>query len=853
MAERTPARARAKVTAVARPRTVSTPALAKENDGTARNQGTPITKRPSESPPPESRASPRFGDREDATPPLTRSRPALGGSNTQSWPSLPRAQPGGVAPPPPAMPPAQLGDTRPPSKDGSDAGGGRRVVRAGSASAVRPVVRPSSGKVTGVRRAAATTPAWASSEDARERDALEASEKQAREAQEAREREAQEARLAERERQMKDRARELELREEEAREREARGEREEQEAREREERRAREEQEAAERGAHEVREAADRRAPEELLRELEERRVREELEARDRETREREAREQEERARLERERKAREHEAREREARQQAEEEEARVQALSKGEQARIREKEALEHMARIKAKKDEEERIVREAREKALERKRLQEEREAKEREAEEKRKEEERQRIEAAKEEERQRIEAAKQEVIEARARAARELAKPDRTSIQFDETTPLEELLTLLQSAQFQITDMHAEIQNLKNSVLQAAKAQSEKAIIFQNEKEEMAAKIATLEEETKALKQENASLSSRKVGWGDEAGDDDSRSSRSMAGSKGILELAIRPDTTASWGSRPYTATSLASFASASSHASLVYSASPNSMRSVAEWIFPLQTRSLPPDKPYDRVLLPPNDPRREWLEGYVKGSLMHHRKSYDSDDWCPPPEVEIIRVSEVLNPTSSNAYGQQLAQMQEIWTTDRESVPELVRAIPIRTSWNGPRMNEVLLFHGCKWDAVFGILREGFDTRLGGTGTGAAFGIGSYFTTVASKADGYTERWEDWEHHPDVEVPPELRCMLVARVALGEIHEMEEADASLRRPPPGPNNVRCDSVLGVPRDRGGCVDYDEFVIYKPAQATPQFIVDYQHISSCQCRCCSRSKF
>ena len=49
---------------------------------------------------------------------------------------------------------------------------------------------------------------------------------------------------------------------------------------------------------------------------------------------------------------------------------------------------------------------------------------------------------------------------------------------------------------------------------------------------------------------------------------------------------------------------------------------------------------------------------------------------------------------------------------------------------------------------------------------------GGINTGAAFGIGCYFTTVgsplkgrssgaaplqvASKADAYTERWEEWE-------------------------------------------------------------------------------------------------
>ncbi|CAE7806991.1 SBE2.1 [Symbiodinium sp. CCMP2592] len=290
--------------------------------------------------------------------------------------------------------------------------------------------------------------------------------------------------------------------------------------------------------------------------------------------------------------------------------------------------------------------------------------------------------------------------------------------------------------------------------------------------------------------------------------------------------------------------------LVSFESAASQASLIYCSSANSLRSVAEWVFPLQNRILPPEKTYDRQLLAPSDPRRQWLEEYIQGSLMSHRKMYDSEEWCSPPQIEIIRISEVFNPIVNNAYYQQLSQMQEVWGTDRQAVPEMSRAIPIRTAWDRNRMNEVLLFHGCKWDSLFGILREGFDPRLGGINTGAAFGIGCYFTTVASKADAYTERWEEWEGRPNCEIPADLRCLLVARVALGEISELRDADASLRRPPCSTADVRCDSVLGVPRARGGCVDYDEFVIYKQAQATPQFIVDYKHIDCCTCRSCMR---
>eukprot|EP00931_Biecheleriopsis_adriatica_P064881 TRINITY_DN39559_c0_g1_i1.p1 TRINITY_DN39559_c0_g1~~TRINITY_DN39559_c0_g1_i1.p1 ORF type:complete len:584 (+),score=82.36 TRINITY_DN39559_c0_g1_i1:29-1753(+) len=363
-------------------------------------------------------------------------------------------------------------------------------------------------------------------------------------------------------------------------------------------------------------------------------------------------------------------------------------------------------------------------------------------------------------------------------------------------------------------------------------------------------------ATLQQERESFDQERTSLKAEKTSLEKEVSilrKEKKMDGISEDGTDSLhLSEVSRPPTANSKESRPMTVGSGRSYETAASQASLIYSTSPSSLRSIAEWVFPLQSRSLPPERPYERQLLANNDPRRQWIEEYIQGSLHSHRVAYDSDEWCTPPQIEVVRVSEVINPLTNTAYTQQLAHMQEVWITDREPVPELARAIPIRTSWQGKRMNEVLLFHGCSWDALFGILREGFDPRLGGTNTGAAFGIGSYFTTVASKADGYTEKWGDWQRRPSCDIPMDLRCLLVARVALGEVHELRTADSSLRRPPTGPDDVRCDSVLGVPRGRGGCVDYDEFVIYKQSQATPQFIVDYKHMDNCNCRACRNSK-
>lgn len=419
---------------------------------------------------------------------------------------------------------------------------------------------------------------------------------------------------------------------------------------------------------------------------------------------------------------------------------------------------------------------------------------------------------------------------------------------------------------QAARAELLSLRAENARLRSETLEEHRLLSERLAAAEQDKASAAARCRELEALLKA--QETALAESRREAAQakEEAEHQRAEMEALQARCQGLeksqevrkvgWELVAKKDLeTDSKEPRPATSQSvnsgtLVSFESAASQASLIYCSSANSLRSVAEWVFPLQNRILPPEKTYDRQLLAPSDPRRQWLEEYIQGSLMSHRKMYDSEEWCSPPQIEIIRISEVFNPIVNNAYYQQLSQMQEVWGTDRQPLPEMSRAIPIRTAWDRNRMNEVLLFHGCKWDSLFGILREGFDPRLGGINTGAAFGIGCYFTTVASKADAYTERWEEWEGRPNCEIPADLRCLLVARVALGEISELRDADASLRRPPCSTADVRCDSVLGVPRARGGCVDYDEFVIYKQAQATPQFIVDYKHIDCCTCRSCMR---
>merc|ERR1719160_2149434 len=119
--------------------------------------------------------------------------------------------------------------------------------------------------------------------------------------------------------------------------------------------------------------------------------------------------------------------------------------------------------------------------------------------------------------------------------------------------------------------------------------------------------------------------------------------------------------------------------------------------------------------------------------------------------------------------------------------------------------------------------------------------------GGTCGAGSYFTMEASKADAFTEQWEDSSirrakdlngDKQDKHSDPGMRHMFVVRVLLGEVHKMQTCDSSLHRPPLGSDWIRCDSVLDKSADNE-CNSSGEFVLYNTAQAIPQFVIVYKH--------------
>ncbi|KAL8437167.1 hypothetical protein ACSSS7_001146 [Eimeria intestinalis] len=82
----------------------------------------------------------------------------------------------------------------------------------------------------------------------------------------------------------------------------------------------------------------------------------------------------------------------------------------------------------------------------------------------------------------------------------------------------------------------------------------------------------------------------------------------------------------------------------------------------------------------------------------------------------------------------------------------------------------------------------------------------------------------------------------------VRCLLVARVCLGEVYKTLSTMPDARMPPNKPDPVSSklayDSIMAECRARGGVVDAVEFVVFERAQALPQFIVTYSHAPHCK---------
>ena len=260
------------------------------------------------------------------------------------------------------------------------------------------------------------------------------------------------------------------------------------------------------------------------------------------------------------------------------------------------------------------------------------------------------------------------------------------------------------------------------------------------------------------------------------------------------------------------------------------------------------MFPLNTLSRAAS--LERGELLRSQPDFDTLVRIFQESMTRHRKSLDSDEWCPKPMVEVIKIEEVVNPLKQRLY--EVAQ-DEVGSRNPSGCGRVpgISAPKYHPPMGHVDKNEHFLFHGTNYDNVCQIIEHGLDPQRGGSAS-ARFGYGTYFAENASKSDFYTTCDQCAARPSGVgkcHHPTGMRCMIVAQVLLGKTCAVTEADrnrmrACDRKDGRGPY----DSHTALKRADGGCVDHMEYIIFKEQRALVRFLIFYKHKEKCQCKDC-----
>ena len=233
----------------------------------------------------------------------------------------------------------------------------------------------------------------------------------------------------------------------------------------------------------------------------------------------------------------------------------------------------------------------------------------------------------------------------------------------------------------------------------------------------------------------------------------------------------------------------------------------------------------------------RVALDPADPTFECLQQHFVSSVLAHRPG-PGQAHCSPPKLGVVRIERIYNPRLQEKY---LAELQDIaGLVERRATPVSINA-PCVESFQSLHVNEHLLYHGASADIVERLTMQGLDPRYAGENAGKLFGSGSYFAANSSKSDIYTTPNAEGE-----------RCILITRVCLGEASIATRPCREATRPPEredgrGPLN----SIVAATTREGGCVEHPEFIVFKEAQALPEYAVWYRHEAGCHCTHCYTS--
>ena len=229
---------------------------------------------------------------------------------------------------------------------------------------------------------------------------------------------------------------------------------------------------------------------------------------------------------------------------------------------------------------------------------------------------------------------------------------------------------------------------------------------------------------------------------------------------------------------------------------------------------------------------------------ESISAYFMNNLVRHRKN-PGEPHGEVPHLEIQHIELVSNPRLWNKYA---AERDDIYGLCEGRAKSLAMAANFMFESGNPlvapstptELNEFFLFHGAPHHLVSRLAQQGFDERYAGEHFGALFGKGVYFAHNASKSDIYTS--------PDADG---VRAMFLSRVCLGEVQVVNSAQRNIWKPTERPDGRGpFNSVAANTHAHNGCVEYNEYIVYKGAQAYPEYIVFYKHKDGCACTHCKK---
>eukprot|EP00929_Paragymnodinium_shiwhaense_P014189 TRINITY_DN122079_c0_g1_i1.p1 TRINITY_DN122079_c0_g1~~TRINITY_DN122079_c0_g1_i1.p1 ORF type:complete len:465 (-),score=35.41 TRINITY_DN122079_c0_g1_i1:83-1477(-) len=234
-----------------------------------------------------------------------------------------------------------------------------------------------------------------------------------------------------------------------------------------------------------------------------------------------------------------------------------------------------------------------------------------------------------------------------------------------------------------------------------------------------------------------------------------------------------------------------------------------------------------------------------------ISGMVMNTLVGHRRDLKSDQFCPPPRVQILELWQV-EPSRfvTEMYKLNLHRLRHKHPEGCKKV-HIHEQLRLERSGRQGTCKEALLWHGCCSATVDDILSEGFDPRW--ASSSSVFGQGVYFAQHFSKSDFYAKADSDG-----------IRRVFLSLVCLGETWHAGAYKGYLTLPPcaeclEDQRSCGCDdgvdasfdSVSALCKAQGGPVDFPEHVVYDKAQALPIAIIAYRHVKDCSCAVCLRA--